>query len=165
MSGMAVQDPMEALVARWSAARPFVVVGSVSIVAGGVIAAVARPSGFEMGSWLAAYLVLVGGVAQIALGGGQAWLAGARPRPGEIRAEVVAWNVGVVATIVGSLVALPVLTTLGGIATAVALVLFLAGVRVVGPAPAVARACYRGIAAIVLLSIPVGLVLAWVRHG
>src|SRR3546814_20131767 len=48
--------------------------------------------GFEHGSWLAAYLVLVGGVAQIALGGGQAWLADRVPRARTTRTEAWSWN-------------------------------------------------------------------------
>ena len=43
---------------------------------GGAVAAVSDPFSFEQGSWLAAFLVLVGGVVQIALGAGQAALVG-----------------------------------------------------------------------------------------
>lgn len=153
------------LIARWPAARPFVVVGSVCTIAGGLVAAVTRPTGFELGSWLAAYLVLVGGVAQIALGVGQAWLAGEPPRQTEVRAEAVTWNLAVVATVAGTLVPAPILTTLGGIATVVALGRFLAGVRTAGAASRTARTLYRGFAAIVLVSTPVGLALAWIRHA
>lgn len=155
----------EDLIARWPAARPFLVIGSVCTVVGGVVAAVTRPTDFELGSWLAAYLVLVGGVAQIALGAGQAWLADEPPRASEVNVEVATWNFGVVATVVGSLASAPVVTTLGGIASALALGLFLVGVRTPGSAPRWARILYRWVVAIVLLSIPVGLALAWIRHG
>jgi hypothetical protein len=114
------------LITRWPAARRFLIIGSVSTIAGGVVAAVARPTGFELGPWLAAYLVLVGGVAQIALGVGQAWLAEERTA---VRAEVASWNSGVGATIVGTLVSTPIVTTFGGVASVVALSLFLGGVR------------------------------------
>lgn len=153
------------LIARWPAVRPFLVVGSVCIVAGGVVAAVTRPTGFELGSWLAAYLVLVGGVAQIGLGTGQAWLAQAPPRWEEVRTEVVAWNLSVVATVVGTLLAAPIVTTVGGIALVVALGRFLVGVRTTGAGSRLVRVAYRGLTAIVLVSTPVGLVLAWIRHG
>ena len=53
------------------AARWFVAAGSSCVVVGGLVAAATGPTGFEDGSWVAAYLVLVGGVAQIALGVGQ----------------------------------------------------------------------------------------------
>lgn len=153
------------LIARWPAVRPFLVVGSVCIVAGGLVAAITRPTGFELGSWLAAYLVLVGGVAQIGLGVGQAWLAQAPPSGVEVRNEAVVWNLSVLATVVGTLLASPILTTVGGIALVVALGLFLAGVRATGGASRTVGAVYRGLTAIVLVSTPVGLVLAWVRHG
>jgi hypothetical protein len=156
---------VDAFVARWPAMRPFLGIGSVSVVAGGLVAALTRPTGFELGSWLAAYLVLVGGVAQIALGTGQAWLADEPPRATAVNAEVATWNLGVAATVVGTLAAAPVVTTLGGIATALALVLFLVGVRMPGPAPRWALIVYRWVVAIVLVSIPVGLALAWIRHG
>lgn len=165
MSGAGGDTYGDDLIARWPAARPFVVVGSVCTIAGGLVAAVTRPTGFEPGSWLAAYLVLVGGVAQIALGVGQAWLAGEPPRQAEVRAEVVTWNLAVASTVAGTLVPAPILTTLGGIATVVALGRFLAGVRTVGVASRTARTLYRGFAAIVLVSTPVGLALAWIRHA
>jgi hypothetical protein len=43
----------------------FVAVASALIVAGGLVAAVNGAAAFAHGSWLAAYLVLVGGVAQL----------------------------------------------------------------------------------------------------
>lgn len=165
MSGTGVADSGDDMLVRWPAVRPFLVVGSACTIVGGVVAAVTRPTGFELGSWLAAYLVLVGGVAQIALGVGQAWLADERPRQTEVRAEVATWNLGVVATVVGTLVSMPIVTTLGGIASVVALALFLAGVRRAGSARQWARILYRGVAAMVLVSTPVGLALAWIRHG
>ena len=81
-------------------ARTFVVVGSISVVGGGLVAAATGPTGFERGSWLAAYLVLVGGVAQVVLGAGQSWLAEDVPPHGSTRTEAWAWNVGVVAVVV-----------------------------------------------------------------
>jgi len=47
--------------------------------------------------------VLVGGVAQIGLGVGQAWLTQDPPARREVRAEVVTWNLSIVATVVGTL--------------------------------------------------------------
>jgi hypothetical protein len=165
MSEVRVGMSPDQMIARWPAARSFLVIGSVYIIAGGIVAAVTRPTGFELGSWLAAYLVLVGGVAQIAFGVGQAWLADGPPRPGEVRAELTAWNAGVGATVIGTLVPVPIVTTLGGVATVVAIVLFSSGVRLPGLAPRWARSLYLGVAAIVLMSTPVGLALAWIRHG
>jgi hypothetical protein len=153
------------LVARWPAARPFVVIGSASIVAGGLVAAATRPAGFELGSWLAAYLVLVAGVAQIALGGGQAWMAQAPPRSSAVRAEAWWWNFGAAATIAGSLAAMPLITTAGGAASIVALALFLRGVRAHATGVGRLLSLYRGVVVIVMVSAPIGLALAWARHG
>jgi hypothetical protein len=153
------------LLQRWPAVRPFLLVGAACIVAGGIVAAVTRPTGFGEGSWLAAYLVLVTGVAQIALGAGQAWLSAGVPTRRLALRELVAWNAGVAAVIAGTLIGAPLLTTLGGLASLVALALFLGGVRRTGVVPAWAALGYRGVAVIVLVSIPVGLVLAWLRHG
>lgn len=153
------------LVTRWPAARPFVIVGSVAVIAGGVTAALTRPTDFELGSWLAAYLVLVGGVAQIALGLGQAWLADQPPRAAVVRSEVASWNLGSAATIVGSLASVPLVTTVGGAATFVALALFFRAARSGGPELRWPRLLYLGLIAIVMISTPVGLALAWIRHG
>jgi hypothetical protein len=155
----------ERLVDRWPAMRPFVLVGTASVVAGGLVAAVTRPLDLELGSWLAAFLVLVGGVAQIALGAGQAWLAGGLPSNRRLVGEAIAWNAGLAATIAGSLLGLPVLTSAGGVATAIALVLFLNGTRMWGSGPRWVAVSYRTVLVVVLVSTPVGLVLAWMRNG
>ena len=155
------------LVACWPAARPFVVIGAACIVAGGVVAALSRPTDFDLGPWLAAFLVLVGGVAQVALGGGQAWLAVRPPTHRRIVIEVATWNVGLAVTIVGSLAAVPFVTTLGGIAVLCALALFLDSVGRTGSTSrsAIARKLYTAVTAVVLVSTPIGLALAWIRHG
>jgi hypothetical protein len=155
----------ERLVDRWPAMRPFVLVGTASVVAGGLVAAVTRPLDLELGSWLAAFLVLVGGVAQIALGAGQAWLAGGPPSNRRLAGEVIAWNSGLAATIAGSLLAVPVLTSAGGVATLVALVAFLTGTGASGAGPRWAALAYRAVLVVVLVSTPVGLALAWARHN
>jgi hypothetical protein len=155
----------ELLVARWSAIRPFLVVGSAAIVAGGVTAAVTRPTEFELGSWVAAYLVLVAGIAQIALGVGQARLAREAPDRAEVVVELIAWNASVVATIVGTLVGAPVVTTLGGIVLVFALLRFLAGVRTAIAPSNRSLALYRVVLTVVAISTPVGIALAWIRHG
>jgi hypothetical protein len=152
-------------VVRWPSARPFAVAGSLSIVAGGICAAVTRPTHFELGSWLAAFLVLVGGVATIVLGAGQAWMAAEPPQDRAVQAELAAWSLGVAGTIVGSLTAVPVVTTLGAVATVVALGLFLAGVRRADAGVRWPLVAYRALTTIVLVSTPVGVVLAWARHG
>lgn len=162
-----VNDPTgpAELAERWRAASVFVIVGSTCVVAGGLVAAVTGPTDFEHGSWLAAYLVLVGGVAQIVLGAGQAWLARRAPPARSTRSEALSWNIGAVAVVLGTLWSEPALTTAGGTASMVALGLFVAGVRRVRPSSRRVGLLYRGIVGIVLVSVPVGVVLAWIRHG
>ena len=50
------------------------------------------PHRFEFGSRLAAHLALVGGVAQMAFGVGQAWLADGSARRTEVRAGVATFQ-------------------------------------------------------------------------
>lgn len=153
------------LAERWRAASVFVIVGSACVVAGGLVAAVTGPTDFEHGSWLAAYLVLVGGVAQIVLGAGQAWLARQVPPARSTRSEAWSWNIGAVAVVSGTLLSEPTLTTVGGTVLMLALVLFVAGVRRMRPSSRRVGLLYRGVVGVVLVSIPIGVVLAWTRHG
>ncbi|MFN8038855.1 MAG: hypothetical protein U0Q07_06550 [Acidimicrobiales bacterium] len=155
---------VDELIARWPAARPFLFIGSLCTVVGGLVAAVTRPTGFVLGSWTAAFLVLVGGVAQIALGVGQAWLAEQPPAVRPVRIEVMCWNIGVAATITGTLAAMPTLTTVAGFALVPALALFIATTKAPRSVRRSARVIYRALAGIVLVSIPIGLALAWARH-
>lgn len=153
------------LVERWPAMQWFVAAGSVCIIAGGLVAAITRPTEFATGPWVAAYLVLVGGAAQIALDAGQALLAAHPPVPSVVGVEATTWNTGLVATLAGTLMESPTMTTIGGVATGAALILFLVAVR--RPVALAQRPtyAYRAMATLVLLSVPVGLVLAWFRHG
>lgn len=157
---------LDALVQRWSKVRWFWWAGSGCVVIGGLVAAVTGPLELGDGSWLAAFLVLVGGVVPIALGAGQAWLSPQEPSSTIVRTQLIAWYIGVVATVVGTLIASPVLTSAGAVAVAVALGAFLVGVR--RPSAADRRligACYRTVAGLVLVSLPVGVFLSWSRHG
>jgi hypothetical protein len=144
---------------------PFVVVGTVCTVAGGLVAAVSRPTEFGHGPWLAAYLVLVGGVGQIGLGAGQALLAGGVPNRGVVRVEVVSWNVGLLGVVIGTLAPSPLLTTVGSAATALTLTLFVRSARAPGRLAPLARGAFLALAVTLLVSLPIGVVLAWARHG
>lgn len=156
---------VEDVVARWWAIMPFVAVGTVCTIAGGLVAAVSRPTNFGHGPWLAAYLVLVGGVGQIGLGAGQALLAGRVPSQGVVRVEVVSWNAGLLGVIIGTLVPSPLLTTVGSAATALALTLFVRSVRTPGRLAPLARGAFLALAVTLLVSLPIGVVLTWARHG
>lgn len=66
--------------------------GGVSIVAGGLVAAVNSAAPFAQGSWLAAYLVLVVGVSPLALELGCLLLPVAAPGVAARRARVLLWS-------------------------------------------------------------------------
>ncbi len=135
--------------------------GYCAIFTGGIIAAITGPLNLTKGSWLAAYLVLIAGLAQLLLVYQSRLLhLAARPAPSTWM-KLGFWAAGNVAVIAGSLISQPVIVDLGGLALISALVIALAGTR--GAPLAVRawllRACYVA----VLLSIPIGLILAHVR--
>ena len=67
---------------------------------------------------------------------------------------------------IGTLSGSALLTSLGGAVLAVSLGFFLLGVRPGRQrSPGALLIIYRGLATFVLLSIPVGLAISWVRHG
>jgi hypothetical protein len=146
------------------AARPFLALGVVAIVAGGLVAAVSRPFGWEQGPWVAAFLVLVTGIGQAGAGIGQAALADAPVAARRLRAEVLLWNVACGAVIGGTLAGLPAIVTGGGVLLAVALVCF-ATIPVGGGGARWVQHAYRGLLWVLVISTPVGLVLSWVRAG
>jgi hypothetical protein len=146
---------------------PFLVVGILCVIAGGLIAAATAPAPTERGTWAAAYLVLVGGVAQAGLGLGQALSTTRTPTP-VVAMEVVGWNLGNVAVLVGTLTELTALVDFGGALLIVALILLARGVTspLVRHADGVHRWFAYGYGVLILvllLSIPVGLVLSHAR--
>jgi hypothetical protein len=140
----------------------FLVVGGACIVAGGLVAAVTEPLQLTHGSWAAAYLVLVGGVAQIALGFSQRALTGRETPMPVLLTELAAWNLGSALVIGGTIVGNPVIVDVGGVALVLALGVLARTVRG-GAGPRWAVWTYRGVLAVLLASIPIGLVLAHVR--
>lgn len=135
--------------------------GAAYVVAGGLVAAVASPLDVYKGSWLAAYLVLVGGVAQCAIGRAQERFA-TRPVPALVwQTQYAAWNLGNVAVIVGSLASAPYAVDVGGVLLLPTLVLAIWVTRgAVSNAPLWA---YRAVLVLLAVSMPVGLVLAHLR--
>lgn len=150
---------------KWSAALPFVVLGTACVVAGGLVSAAVAAAPSQHGSWAVAYVVLVGGVAQVAIGAGNAVLAPRLPGRRMACAELAGWNVGNAAVLAGTLLGATWLADVGGALLAVVLVLVLAGVRGGARRPAWPLQVYRALIALVLVSIPVGLVLAAVHPG
>lgn len=141
------------------------VTGLVAVVVGGLVAAVTDPLQVPRGSWLAAYLVLVVGVAQAAMGAGRHRWPGASDGRGWV--QFVLWNVGSAAVIVGTVVAAPVVVYAGSVLLLAALVLALLATRV--PSDPVRNGAliwiYRGLLVLLLVSVPVGMVLSTLRHA
>jgi hypothetical protein len=110
--------------AYWAAGAGFLVA---AVVVGGLNAA----SPFERGWWLASYLLLVGGVSQVLLGGGQYIVAAGRhaapPARGLSWAQLVLWNIGTAAVAVADMARVMLGVAAGSAILIVALALFLAG--------------------------------------
>ncbi|NMR18959.1 hypothetical protein HIR71_01750 [Cellulomonas fimi] len=144
--------------------RGFVLVGLIAVVAGGLVAAVTGPTGLAAGSWMAAYLVLVAGVAQAGLGVGQALLAAVPPSAPRTGRQLVLYNAAGIAVLIGTVTEAVLVVVAGGAMLFAALCHFLAAAR--RPRThAWYLAVYRALLAVLGVSIPVGLVLSAVRHG
>lgn len=142
---------------------PFLAAGSLAIVAGGLAAAVTGPSDWDHGSWVAAFLVLVAGVAQIGLGAAQAELAPVTPSIGFSGVECASWNAGCLAVMVGTLRSNPLTVSVGsgllvaGIGMSTFVVRGTGGRRLL-------LVLYRALLMVLVVSIPIGATLAWTRH-
>ncbi len=149
---------------RVRSATGFAVLGTVGIIGGGLVSAATGPLSWQHGSWAAAYLVLVVGVAQLVFGVGQAWLAHELPGRPTIVWELVGWNLGSALVIVGAVLERPVVVDVGGALLVVALVLFARVVRVGRPGDGAGSPwihwVYLLLVLVILVSIPIGLVLA-----
>ena len=155
---------------RRRAALPFAVLGVVFVVIGGLVAAATAPVASEHGSWAAAYLVLVAGVSQAGLGVGQAMLARRVPSRRVLNVELVAWNVGNAAVIAGTLLEATTLVDVGGLVLLVTLVLMIRAVRGAGAGADTTTGTarlggwplhtFRILVLVLLVTIPIGLVLA-----
>jgi hypothetical protein len=149
-------------VAAWRALRAggahgFVAVAGLMVVAGGLVATVNSAAPFAHGSWAAAYLVLVGGVAQLALALGRG-PAGSRR---SARAELVSWNAGNAGVLGGVLAGWPGLVTAASVMLVAALAGFARDARA-GARSARHVLLYGALLAALTSSVVVGSVLAWV---
>ena len=136
-------------------------VGVCLIVLGGLVAAVTGPLTLELGSWLAAYLVLVCGVAQCIFAIGHTALGTAAPPAWEAWVRFATWNLGNLLVIVGALLRLPVIADIGAVPLMVALVLTLRSTLYAQRRlPAVV---YRGVLLVLIVSVPIGLALSHIK--
>lgn len=141
----------------------FCAIALVCIVIGGLVAAVTSPLGLKHGSWAAAYLVLVGGVAQGGLGIGQHVLTQRRPALRVVGIELATWNAGGLAVIGGTVVSNPWIVDLGGLLLAAALLCMIWLTRGSTAGPRWLAWGYRILLAVIIISIPIGLTMAHLR--
>lgn len=140
--------------------------GVAQVVAGGLVAAVTSPLDLPKGSWLAAYLVLVGGVTQCTIGRAQE-VFGTGLVPGKVwspktwEMQYAAWNIGNLLVIVGSLTSEPYTVDAGGLLLLSALVIAVGVTR--NAASSFLLWAYRAVLLLLVMSMPIGLALAHLR--
>jgi hypothetical protein len=128
------------------------------------VAAVTGPTGWDDGSWVAAFLVLVTGVGQIGLGVGRASLAPAPPTRRRLAAELATLNAAAILVIGGTLATAPTAVTIGSVAFAAAVVAIAWGARRRRAERwTCLSAVFTALLVILLVSTPVGIALAWIR--
>lgn len=138
---------------------PFAVPGAVSVVAGGLLAAaIAAPAPTRHGVWAAAYLVLVLGVGQIALGTGPALLASTPPTARMVAVTAALFNIANIAILLGIVTNHIAVFDAGSLLLLIALVLFLHSVRH-GARRGMPLYVYRLLVAVLVISIPIGLLI------
>ncbi len=153
------------------ASTTMMVGGAACVILGGLAAAVIGPLELGNGSWLAAYLVLVCGVGSCTIGAAQA-----RSAPTSVRwawAQLSCWTVGNLAVITGSLVGIPAVVDAGALLLVIVLLLALVHTaspsrsdhRTLVPAGRLIRWGYRCLLVLLMVSAPVGAVLAHLRSG
>lgn len=147
---------------RRAAFTPFAVAGAASVVAGGLVAAaIAAPAPTRHGVWAVAYLVLVLGVSQIALGAGHALLPETPPEARRAVVIAAVFNVANVGVLAGVITGQRIVLGAGCALLVVALGLLLYAVRH-GAGRGWALSGYRLIVAVLAVSVPIGLFLSTV---
>lgn len=142
--------------------------GAGAVLLGGLVAAVTDPLDLERGSWLAAYLVLVAGVGQVAFGHRRRLLpsTGSQQRSGW--AQWACWNLGGVGVMVGTVSAVRPLVDLGSALVLVSLLLAFQTARAEPPARTRSTRYwslgYRALLVVLTVSVPIGIILSHVRH-
>lgn len=107
---------------------PFLIAGIICVIAGGLLAAATAYVTTQKTAWATAYIVLVGGIAQIGLGAGVAWLAPLAP-PRWAWWAFIGWNVGNAGVLTGQLAGVVALTDVGTIILVASLIVVLIAAR------------------------------------
>lgn len=115
--------------ARLHASRIFLFSALFWIVLGGLLSAATANTPTRVIMWMSAYLTLVGGVAQAALGAGQSYLARRLPTGGMRIVQWAVFHVGSAAVIGGVLMAAQWLTNVGTVVFDLSLLMFYVAVQ------------------------------------
>ncbi|HEU0256946.1 MAG TPA: hypothetical protein VFQ96_03810 [Microbacteriaceae bacterium] len=137
--------------------RAFLILGIVAVVGGGLLSAIIAPTPSYVGSWAVAYIVLVGGAAQVALGVAQASVARRPLTRGILLTQVLLLNLGVAGTVVATVANIPVLLYLSAAAQVAAVIFLLAATR--KGRPGAALITLRVVAIVLLIGSPTGVIL------
>lgn len=143
-------------------ARPFVVLGTIGVVGGGLLSAAIAPTPSYHGSWAVAYVVLVVGVAQVVLGVAQTAVTDGSVRGRMVVTQAVCWNVGSAATITGTLLGIAPILYFGAVLQIFTLALFLLATRHLRRERTLL--IMRVIIVILIISAPVGIILQALTH-
>lgn len=135
-----------------------------AVIAGAVVAAVTGPTGWDDGSWVAAFLVLVIGVGQLGLTAGQTMLVADAISRRRLVGQAIAFNGGSGLVVAGTLIAAPVVVTIGAVALLGSLVSFAAVGRGTSTPCRWIRPVYLGLLVVLIASTPVGIGLSWFRQ-
>lgn len=169
-AGPSAPYPISSSHQAWSAPESVMVAAGVSaVVLGGVVAALTGPLGLARGSWIAAYLVLVLGVVQVAMGHSRIQRPTTRVRARWGWAQWGCWNTGGTAVIAGTVVARSWAVDVGSVLLLVALALALDAARA-DPRPAAGTDSrlwvvgYRVLLLVLAVSVPIGVILSHARH-
>ncbi len=154
--------------ARLVSASPWLVLGVIAVIAGGLVAAFVAHDPSQKPVWASAYLVLVAGVGQIGLALGRTMLPARPATPGAVARDFAVFALGNVGVVAGTVIDVVWLVDIGGALIVVALALMVWGVRgASGKAPYTSSGwlgglllTYRVLVVVLLVSVPVGLVLA-----
>jgi hypothetical protein len=138
--------------------------GAAFLIAGAGVAAWNAVQSLEHGWWLASFLALVGGVAQVLLGAGQRTVAQpsalAVARHATIR-QAALWNTGTLLVPIGVLTDLRLPVVLGSVALLWALVRLASDLRRSNPRPTQLRASFVSLLVFLAISVLIGTALAW----
>ncbi|MGF3057130.1 hypothetical protein [Microbacterium sp. YY-01] len=141
--------------------------GVVAVIAGGLVAAVTDPLEVYRGSWMAAYLVLVVGVAQVSMAIAR-WLWPTERSTITLGwAQLVLWNSGNATIIAGTLLASPCAVIAGSVllVAAVAIALMVTRWRRQRGIRGLWLFVFRAFMVVLVVSIPVGVILSTLRHS